>query len=70
MSRDPSARRPLARELFSVVVAFAIAFLFGRTILQSIGSLPYIVDVLVFLGLYAAAYLLLWRVSERMFRRR
>jgi hypothetical protein len=70
MSKDPTAKRPLGRELFAVVLAFVIAYLIGRSIVQSIGSPPFIVTALIFLGLYMGSYFLLWQISGRVFRGR
>jgi hypothetical protein len=68
MAGGRAPKRPLGRELFSVVLAFGISILIGRAFVQSIGSPPFIVDLLVFLLLYGGSYLLLWRASARIFK--
>ncbi len=66
MNRVPpvaSPERNRFREIVTVIVAFGLTYLIGRVAVNAIPTAPTVIQLGVFVIVYIALYVVLWRVS-------
>jgi uncharacterized membrane protein YgaE (UPF0421/DUF939 family) len=61
--QEPPPKRQRGRELATVLFAFTLAAVIGKSILSLFGSPPFVVGLLIFIAMYVAAYFVLWRLT-------
>lgn len=61
---DERPKRQRVREFATLIVAFGLAYLVGHTLLEAVGAPPLLVQLVVFLVFYVAAYVGIWRLSS------
>ena len=64
----PGGRRQVGREVVTLLLAFAIAALVGKSILRALSAPPLILTLLILVALYAVAYFAIWRLTDVVFR--
>lgn len=68
MARPTPPPRQRGREFVTLIISFLLAFSLGSSVLKVLDVTAFVGKAIVFVLLYIVFYVLLWRLTERIWR--